>query len=390
MRVAYVLVQNLAVQLLLSEKPDLRGRPVIIGGLSFETKPVIDASPEAVAYGIKPGMSLREAQSLCPEAVCFQNDETRYWQTFESVADILENFSPIVELEGLGCACIDITGIQNEQYLAGKVISALAYHTGLNVRVGVAGGKFFAKVAAMTSKTGLVTVVSPGEEAKFITPFSIDFIDCPTEVRERLMLLGIRFIGQLRDFPKEALSSQFGDDGIRLFQLSHGIDLLLLIPGKRAETVSLAYELEPPAEGWGAIEAACQYIIDKLFPDITYQGKVCHNVSARFQLISGLRIEKKLSLKEGNRSERDILSRIRTSLETAAFAEPIAEVELSFGIMAETGRKLQLWQQHGQPLGKLAADLRRRFGYQPLKKVTEVDPDTIVPERRFGLSDIPD
>jgi DNA polymerase IV len=348
-RIACVLIQNLAVQLLLAERSDLRGRPVVIGGLPFETKPVSDASPEALAYGVRPGISIREAQALCPEAACFAPDEARYQQTFKAVADILEDFSPVIEVEKLGCAYIDITGVQREGHLASEVILVISSRIGLSSRAGIASGKFFSKVAAMTSKPDSVTVVLTGEEERFVTPFSMDFTDCSDEVKERLMFLGVRFIGQLRDFPKEALSSQFGVDGVRLYQLSHGIDHLPLIPRRKIEIVSATSMFEAPASTTNEIYGAMQPMLGKLLGEIREQGKICHEVLVGLKLNSGSMVAKRLSLKEGSRSEGEMLARIRASLAGMALANPVTGVELSLSLTAESGRKLHLWQERGTP-----------------------------------------
>jgi DNA polymerase-4 len=390
MRVACVLIPDLPIQLLLAEQPELSGKPVVVGGLAFEIKPVSYASPEAIAYGVRLGMSIREAQALCPEAICVAPDEERYQQTFEKVADLLEDFSPLVEVDEIGRAYIDITGVQMERQLAHEVISLISGDIGLSARIGIASGKFFSMVAAATSRPESVTIVPVGEEESFIRPFSIDFISSPDEVKERLRFLGIKFIGQLREFPKEALVSQFGADGIRLYQLSHGIDPTPLVPRKKTQVVSASCELEPATDTWSGIEMVCRTTLEKLLVEVRRQGKVCCEALVKLRSDSGPDVERRLPLKEGSRSANDILARIRSSLEDSALPGPVIGIELSLHLANETGRGLHLWQKQRQPLNKLASELKRRFGYQPLKKITEIDPDTIVPERRFGLSDISD
>jgi len=390
MRVACVLIPDLPIQLLLAEKPELSGRPVVVGGLSFEIKPVSCASPEAVAYGVRLGMSIREAQALCPDVICAAPDERRHQDTFEKVADILEDFSPLVEVNGLGRAYMDIAGVQMERQLAHEVMSLISSDIGLSSRIGIASSKFFSMVAAATSRPEAVTIVPVGEQESFISPFSVDFTSCPDKVNERLRFLGIKFIGQLVEFPKEALVSQFGADGTKLYQLSHGSDPTPLVPRKKTQVVSARCELEPTTDTWSAIEMACRPMLEKLMVEVRRRGKVCCETLVRLSLDSGLDVERRLPIKEGSRSDRDILAIIRSSLENSALPRPVIGIELSLHLAKESGRRLHLWQKQRQPLDSLASDLKRRFGYQPLKKITEIDHDTIVPERRFGLSDISD
>ena len=224
MRIACILVHNLPVQVALRSNPNLQGRPLVIGGLPFETKPVYDASPEAMACGIKPGIPLRQAYALCAEATFLPLEEKRCEETFEKTVDVLENFSPAIDVEGLGCTYIDATGVSNEQELAGDIVASISAETGLSSSSGVGSGKFLSRVAALTSRPGIPIVVLQGEEKDFVTPFSIDLLPCSDEARERLYLFGIRFIGQLSRFSCEALVAQFGSDGASLYEFSRGID----------------------------------------------------------------------------------------------------------------------------------------------------------------------
>ena len=89
MRIACVFIHHLAVQIALDEEPGLNGKPLIMGGLPFEAKPVLDASLEAISCGVKPGMPLREARALCPEAVFLTTDGGTYKQAFEKVLQVL-------------------------------------------------------------------------------------------------------------------------------------------------------------------------------------------------------------------------------------------------------------------------------------------------------------
>ena len=163
MRIACIIVHNLAIQVAAASAPCLRGQALVIGGLPFEAKPVYDASPEAIARGVKVGMPLREAYALCPEAKFLASDEANYRQAFEEVANVLERFSPVVDIEKPGCAYIDVSGLCDGVSLCIEVLRQISGETGLSACLGVSGGKFFSRVAALTSKPATPVIVSPGE-----------------------------------------------------------------------------------------------------------------------------------------------------------------------------------------------------------------------------------
>ncbi len=392
MRIACVFIHHLAVQIALNEEPGLRGRPLIIGGLPFEVKPVLDASFEAIACGVKRGMPLREARSLCPEAVFLMPDKEAYRKAFEKVLQVLDTFSPVVEVEKPGCAYIDVTGVGNEQELASELISSVSTGASLKGNVGITNCKFFSLAAALISKPEMLTIVPSGNEEKFIRPFSIDFLDCKTEIKERLRLLGIRFIGQLSEFTLEALVAQFGDNGLRLYQLAHGIDLSPLIPRKREDIITVSADLEAPATLESQLLDACREILEEPVQTMRARGKVCREVQVEITYESGNSETKRLTLKEHTSQVKVILDRIRSWLESGAFSAPVTQITLSLWLTSDKGMKPSFWSEQNEKtrrLNHLAGELKKRFGYQPLKKVQELDPDTIVPERRFGLTDIP-
>jgi len=121
------------------------------------------------------------------------------------------------------------------------------------------------------------------------------------------------------------------------------------------------------------------------------QGKVCRETQVKAFFASGISQERRLLFREPTVSISVILNRLRTWLETVTFPAPVTRVELSLSLTKETGKSLHLWPEH-QRMGKLpiglANELRARFGYQPLKKIEVVDPNAILPERRFRVADI--
>jgi len=390
MRIGSVLIQNLAVQLALADDPSLHGRPVVIGGLPFEAKPVYDASPQVIACGVKVGMPLREAYALCPTAKFLPSAQARYEHIFEQVAGVLERFSPVVDVEKLGCAYIDITGVQDEANLCQDMFRNICAETGLRACLGVSGGKFFSYVAAFTSKPGNPVILSPGQENDFVASFSAGFLACSDESKERLYLLGIRFIGELTQFSRAALVAQFGGDGTLMHDLARGIDRCPLIPRAKPEMIANSVTLDYPAVSYVEILQVCEVMLRRLLDRAKEQGKLCREVCLRLGSASGMLQERKLSLREPTTSIRLILSRLQTWLETVRLSSGVEEVGLSLSLTGEQVRKLSLWldkQRAEEGLVKAAQELKLRFGYQPIKKSRAVNPEPILPERRFTLND---
>ncbi len=243
MGVACVHIANLALQVALIENPPLDEQPVVIGGSPFDDGSVFDVSPEAMAYGIKIGMTLRKAYSLCPRAVFLPRNEILCKGLFEKVLEKLDDFSPAVEIEAINCAYLDITGVKNEQETALNILGGI---DSLAASLGLSSGKFFARVAAVSAKMGAPVIINRGGEKNFIAPFPVGVLPFPPEKKDRLHLLGIRRVGQLTDFPLDDLVAQFGADGKRMHELARGHDGSLLVPRRLIFLLIFGQSVPPP------------------------------------------------------------------------------------------------------------------------------------------------
>jgi len=391
MRVGCVLIGNFAVQLARRDDPQLRDRPIVIGGFASEGKAVVDASPEAAARGVKAGMSYREAVSLCPEAIFIQSDEARYEQVFEEVLSILDGFSPAVEATGLGCAYFDVTGIRNEHELAHGIGSRMSRETGLSASVGISSGKFFSWLAAFSARAEAPVIIPAGKEKEFVAPFSITTLPCSERTKNRLKLLGIRMIGELTRFSHSALTAHFGKEGSIMYELAWGIDHGPVVPRKKPEVISGTAEFDPPAASYLEVLTACEQILKKLIPQVTARRKICREIRVRLRLPSGLAQEKRLLLKDATSVRQSLVVRLQAWLEGTTFPEPVAGLELSLLLEPESGRRLSLWSKQAglrQELARTLSQLKSKLGYQPVKKVIAVEPQPLLPERRFRLVDL--
>jgi DNA polymerase IV len=110
MRVACVVIPHFLVEVERLHDPSLRGRPVVVGGGSEERKDVLDCSPEAMARGIRPGMSLREALSRCASAAFVEAHPEWYRTATLAMVDALRDLSPLVEAAEPGVIYVGVDG----------------------------------------------------------------------------------------------------------------------------------------------------------------------------------------------------------------------------------------------------------------------------------------
>jgi len=213
----------------LLERPDLRGKPVVVGGRRDQRGVVSAASYEARKYGIHSAMPLRTAGRLCPHAIFLDGHHEKYSEWSDRVASILTKFSPIVEMVSIDEAYLDLSGTERLHgpplAAADKLLRTITGQTSLPCSGGLATTRLVAKVASDQAKPQGLIWVAPGMEARFLAPLPIRKIPGIGEVTERaLRALGIETVEQLAAHEQEKLEKIFGQWGTALFRKARGGD----------------------------------------------------------------------------------------------------------------------------------------------------------------------
>ena len=212
------------------DRPELRGRPVVVGGGGPNQRGVVSAaSYEARAFGVHSAMPLRQAGRLCPQAVFLPVDGTKYQSVSRDVMAILRRFSPLVEPISIDEAFIDVTGSRplfgDGESIAGQIKAAVRKEIGLTASVGVATTKLVAKIASDLRKPDGLVVVPPGEESVFLEPLAISRLwGVGAKSAVALREYGVRTIGDLAALPDDLLIRRFGKHGASLGERARGID----------------------------------------------------------------------------------------------------------------------------------------------------------------------
>lgn len=212
------------------DRPELRGKPVIVGGGGPNDRGVVSAaSYEARAFGVHSAMPLRQAGRLCPHGVFLPVDGAKYVAVSREIMAILRRFTPLVEPISIDEAFLDVTGSRvlfGDGETVGRTIKAAIHdEVGLTASVGVARTKLVAKIASDLRKPDGLVVVPPGEEAGFLAPLPITRL---WGVGERSALAlreyGVRTIGDLAALPAGLLERRFGKHGASLGDRARGLD----------------------------------------------------------------------------------------------------------------------------------------------------------------------
>lgn len=230
--------------------PSLKGKPVVVGGRPNERGVVSAASYAARKFGVHSAMPLRTAYKLCPQAIFVEGHRSRYLDYSHKVFEVLQRFSPQVEMASIDEAYLDLTGTER---LHGPPLSAahrlhamVKQATDLNCSIGAATSRLVAKIASDQAKPNGVLWIVPGQEAEFLAPLDVRKIPGVGKVTERnLHSCGIRKVGDLAALDAAFLDERFGKWGLALAGKARGEDAGGWFDGEvgdRGEPKSISHE----------------------------------------------------------------------------------------------------------------------------------------------------
>ncbi|HEX5827676.1 MAG TPA: DNA polymerase IV [Candidatus Limnocylindrales bacterium] len=225
------------------DRPELRGKPVIVGGGGPDQRGVVSAaSYEARAFGVHSAMPLRTAGRLCPNGVFLPVDGRKYQRASREVMAILRRFTPLVQPISIDEAFLDVTGSRqlfgDGATIARAIKQAVREEVRLTASVGVATTKLVAKIGSDLRKPDGLVVVSPGEEAAFLAPLPISRLwGVGEKTALALREFGVVTIGDLAALPPDALERRFGKHGRSLVARAHGIDPDPVATGEAAKSI---------------------------------------------------------------------------------------------------------------------------------------------------------
>src|SRR6202034_3778184 len=224
------------------DNPELRGRPVVVAWRGKRSVGCA-ASYEARRFGVRSAMAATHAERLCPEAVFIPPDFTRYRAVSRAVREIFLRHTDLIEPLSLDEAYLDVTenktGLATATKVAGIIRQQIHQELSLTASAGVAPNKFLAKIASDWRKPDGLFVIQPEDLDTFLPPLPIGRIPGVGKVTEkRLEQLGIKTVGDMRRLELQVLEDHFGRYGLRLYELTRGIDHSEVIPDRPTKSIS--------------------------------------------------------------------------------------------------------------------------------------------------------
>ncbi|MCB8961072.1 MAG: hypothetical protein H6651_12210 [Ardenticatenales bacterium] len=391
----------------------LSEKPVVIGGSPWEIRPLFAYSRQVARLGVGPGMSLRRAHFLSPEAHFLPTNRPRYQDQDEALSQLLLDFSDEVEPEALWQE--DEAFQAHQQTVGGRTLPAryyldldglplsealpLAQHLGRTLRqqfalppaIGLAEDRFTAQVAAALARPNHALPVEPGREEAFLTGRSIHFLPLDLETDRRLRLLGIRSLGQLAKLPASAIPTQFGSAVKPFHKQARGQDATPVQPLTPAQAISNQQSFPEPIYNSLTLAALLNHIAAELAADLSATLQVCAEIELLWQTEAGDYGQKSVSLREPTSHAAHLGETAKEMLFKKPLRAGIVYLQLTLrGLRPAAAAQLNLFDPAGQvqasePWSELLRDLSAKFGADLFYRPVAIDINHPLPERRGRL-----
>lgn len=282
-------------------RPELRGRPVVVGGLGPRGV-VSSASYPARRYGIHSAMPTARARALCPHAVFLAPDFTAYTTASRRVMQIFRNVTPLVEPLSLDEAFLDVTGAQRlfgpPSAIAQLIRERVATEVGLTCSVGVASSKFVAKLGSTRAKPDGLLVVPIARVLDFLHPLPVEALwGVGERSAETLHRLGLVTVGELARAPDGMLRQALGTAAARhLHELAWGRDPRRVTPERGEKSVGAEVTFDVDVTDRREIRRALLGLAEKVGARLRRSGQVGRTVALKVRLADFRTVSRSRSL----------------------------------------------------------------------------------------------
>ena len=225
------------------DNPELRGKPVVVGGSPTTRGVVAAASYEARDFGVRSAMPMHTAMQRCPQAVRVSPRFDRYHEVSSQVMEIFRDTTDLIEPLSLDEAFLDVTTSvvpdTTAESIAAEIRRRVADEVGLTISVGVATSKSIAKIASDMDKPDGLTVVLPGTERDFLAPLPVRKLwGIGPKASERLVAEGVKTIGDLARMSEGWFTAWFGKNGTMMRELALGQDDRPVVVSRETKSIS--------------------------------------------------------------------------------------------------------------------------------------------------------
>lgn len=386
----------------LLDQPELRGKPVVVGG-DGERGVVAAASYEARSFGIHSAMSSVQARRLCPHAIFLRGRYERYSEVSANVMAIFRDVTPLVEPLSLDEAFLDVSGALRLLGEAPVIARALRQRVldeqRLTCSVGVASTKFVAKLATGAAKPKAsekgpqfgsgVFVVQPDETLGFLRPLPVESLwGVGPATLAKLHRIGVLTIADLADLPEENVVAVLGrSQGRHLHSLSNGHDERSVEPDRAMKSIGHEETFAHDHHLRSTLDRELVQFADAVASRLRAQGLVARTIQLKVRFGDFTTVTRSTTLAVSVDDSRSILEVGRQLLELVDPAQGVRLLGLSVsGLSSDSSKQLTFDEATSGPgwqeADRMIDEIRARFGDDAIGPAVSAGPDGLRLKRR--------
>jgi DNA polymerase-4 len=370
----------------LLERPELRGRPVVVGGAGPRGV-VAAASYEARAFGVHSAMPMSRARRLCPRAVVLPPRHDQYADVSAGVMEIFRSITPLVEPLALDEAFLDVAGALRRlgrPAEIGRMIREQVFEQqGITCSVGIASTKFVAKLASTRCKPDGLLVVPADKVVEFLHALPVAALWGVGERTERILQrLGLRTVGDLAGTPLDTLRREIGEAaGRHLHDLAWGRDPRSVTASVPDKSIGAEETFDQDIADPEAIRRELLRLSDRVGVRLRKSGQAGRTVAVKLRRADFTTLTRARTLAEPTDVARDVYATACTLYEASGLeGVPLRLVGVRVENLVRAGttpRQLALGEaETGWRQAEAAMDLAaRRFGAGALRPAALVRAD---------------
>ncbi len=355
--------------------PELRGKPVIVGGKSRRGV-VATASYEARRFGVHSAMPITKARELCPHGVFVVPRFDAYREASEEIHEIMLHYADAYEPISLDEAFLDISGMGSQYPTLGAIGRAIKKEiyekVHLVASVGIGPNKFLAKMASDMEKPDGLTIIPYGKEKEILAPLPVRRLWGVGEVTEKkLLAAGYRLIKDIQDADPRRLKDLLGNQGAFLQELAFGIDRRPIEADRQVKSIGDESTYDEDLTDKKAIEKEIAIHADIVAQRLRKHDLFARTISLKVRFASFKTVMRSLSLEEGTNLQEDIDRAALTLLSRIPVYEGIRLLGVTASNLGPPISMGSLFSEESEKRARAAKamdEIQAKFGKKALQK----------------------
>lgn len=361
----------------LLERPDLRGKPVAVGGRVDERGVISSASYEARKFGVRSALPTRTAFQLCPDLILLSPRHELYAQHSRDVMRMLHEITPQIEQISIDEAFLDVTGAElrygSVEKLARHLHTRIHDEFGLPCSIGVASNKLVAKIATEHAKPNNVCIVPAGKEAEFLAPLPVRALwGVGPKTAEILKTLGVDTIGQIAQVRSDALVRRFGKNGADdLLRRANGNDNSPVESEREAKQISQETTFAQDVADAARLRATLLELSESVGLRLREEGLSARTLAVKLRYGDFTTFTRQITLPQPTDLDQAIFEHAWSLFEANWNKRPIRLIGVAARGLSPAARQLDLFEQKDDRTDRLTRtvdEIRHKYGVEALRR----------------------